>query len=153
TYVDRVGFKTFNERPVGTGPLRFVSQNKGDQCLFEANADYWGGRLDVDRVVFRAVPDPARRAALLLRGAADLIAPLSPDDVPRIAADRSTQVVSVLYAGLYVLAVNVWMPPLNDPLIRQALSLAIDRPGILKEFWGGRGVVPNGPIPQGDRLH
>ncbi|HMH75750.1 MAG TPA: ABC transporter substrate-binding protein, partial [Candidatus Udaeobacter sp.] len=58
-----------------------------------------------------------------------------------------------LYAGLYVLAVNVWVPPLNDPLIRQALSLAIDRETIVKELWRGRGLVPNGPIPRGDDLH
>ena len=152
-YVDRVGFKAFNERPVGSGPLRFVSRSKGDQCLFDANPDYWGGRVDVDQVVFKSVPDPERRVDLLLRGAADLIVPLAPEHGPRVASDPSTQVAGVLYAGLYVLAVNVWVPPLNDPMIRQALSLAIDRETIVKELWRGRGVVPNGPIPRGDRLH
>jgi peptide/nickel transport system substrate-binding protein len=62
-------------------------------------------------------------------------------------------VASVLYAGLYVLAVNVWVSPLSDPLIRQALSLAVDRDTMVKELWRGRGVVPNGPIPQGEDLH
>jgi peptide/nickel transport system substrate-binding protein len=152
-YIDRVGFKAFNERPVGSGPLRFVSRSKGDQCLLDANPDYWGGRIDVDRVVFQSVPDPERRVDLLLRGAADLIVPLAPEHGPRVASGPSTQVAGVLYAGLYVLAVNVWVPPLNDPMIRQALSLAIDRETIVKELWRGRGVVPNGPIPRGDRLH
>lgn len=41
-YIDRVGFKAFNERPVGSGPLRFVSQSKGDRCVLDANSDYWG---------------------------------------------------------------------------------------------------------------
>ncbi len=152
-YIDRVGFKAFNERPVGSGPLRFVSWSKGDQCLLDANPDYWGGRVDVDRVVFKSVSDPERRADLLLRGAADLIVPLTPEHGPRVASDPSLQVAEVLYAGLYVLAVNVWVPPLNDPTIRQALSLAIDRETIVKELWRGRGVVPNGPIPRGDSLH
>jgi peptide/nickel transport system substrate-binding protein len=152
-YIDRVGFKAFNERPVGSGPLRFVSWSKGDQCLLDANPEYWGGRIDIDRVVFKSVPDPERRVDLLLRGAADLIVPLAPEHGPRVASGPSTQVAGVLYAGLYVLAVNVWVPPLNNPMIRQALSLAIDRETIVKEFWRGRGVVPNGPIPRGDRLH
>ena len=152
-YIDRVGFKAFNERPIGSGPLRFVSRSNGEQCVFHANPDYWGGRIDVDRVVCRAVLDHTHRADLLLRGAADLIAPLAPEENLRVAADPSTQVVGVLYAGLYVLAVNVWVPPLNDPMIRQALSLAIDRQTIVKELWRGRGVVPNGPIPRGERLH
>src|SRR5262245_27145883 len=149
-YIDRVGFKGFDERPVGSGPLRFVSRSKGDNCLLDANPDYWDGRIDVDRVVFKAVPDHGRRVDLLLRGAADLIAPLAPEHSPRVAANPSSLVAGVLYAGLYVLAVNVWVPPLNDPTIRQALSLAIDRQTIVKELWRGRGVVPSGPIPRGD---
>ena len=152
-YMDRVGFKAFNERPVGSGPLRFVSRSRGDQCVLDANVDYWDGRVDVDRVVIKAVPDDTRRVDLLLRGGADLIVGLAPEHGLRVAADPSTQVAGVLYAGLYVLAVNVWVAPLNDPLIRQALSLAIDRETIVKELWRGRGLVPSGPIPRGDDLH
>jgi peptide/nickel transport system substrate-binding protein len=59
-------------------------------------------------------------------------------------------VVGALYAGLHVLVVNVWVAPLNHPLVRQALSLAIDRAAIVKDVWRGRGVVPSGPIPSGD---
>jgi peptide/nickel transport system substrate-binding protein len=152
-YIDRVGFKTFNEQPVGSGPLRLVSRTRGDRCVLDANLDYWEGRVDVDRVVFQSVPDPDRRVDLLLRGAADLVVPLAPDHAARVAANPTTRVASVFYAGLYVLAVNVWVSPLNDPLIRQALTLAIDRETIVKELWRGRGVLPNGPIPRGDDLH
>ena len=70
-----------------------------------------------------------------------------------MAAGPSTRVAGVLYAGLYVLAVNVWVAPLNDAPIRQALSLAIDRESIVKELWRGQGVVPNGPIPRGEPMH
>jgi peptide/nickel transport system substrate-binding protein len=55
-----------------------------------------------------------------------------------------------LYAGLYVLAVNSKRPPLDNPLVKQALSLAIDRELIVKELWKGRGIVPSGPIAKGD---
>jgi peptide/nickel transport system substrate-binding protein len=61
--------------------------------------------------------------------------------------------VGAPYAGLYVLMVNVWVAPLNHPLVRQALSLAIDRETIVKELWRGRGLVPSGPIPRGDAHH
>ncbi len=152
-YVDRVGFKAFNERPMGSGPLRFGAWTRGDRCVLEANADYWGGRVDVDRVVFRWVPDPERRVDMLLRGEVDLITALAPSLGRRVAADPATQVQGVLYAGLYVLMVNVWVPPLNHPLVRQALSLAIDRAALVKELWHGRGRVPSGPILPGDAHH
>ena len=152
-YIDRVGFRVFNERPMGSGPLRFGSWSRGDRCVLEAAADYWGGRVDVDRVVFRWIPEAERRVDLLLRGDVDLITALAPALGRRVAADPATQVQGVLYAGLYVLMVNVWVRPLNHPLVRQALSLAIDRASIVKEFWHGRGLAPNGPIPRGDNLH
>jgi len=101
-YVDRVGFKAFNERPVGSGPLRFVSRSRGDQCVLDANPDYWDGRVDVDRVVIKSVPDHERRVDLLLRGGADLIVPLAPEHGPRVASNPSTQVAGVLYAGLMI---------------------------------------------------
>src|SRR5207245_11509509 len=52
--------------------------------------------------------------------------------------------------GLYVLAVNSKVPPLDNPLVKQALSLAVDRDLIVKELWRGRGIVPSGPIAKGD---
>jgi peptide/nickel transport system substrate-binding protein len=149
-YIDRVGFTVFNQRPVGTGPLRFVSWTKGDRCVLAANPDYWGGRLDVERVTVRAVPQPRARVEALLHGEADLITRLATDHSERVASHPSTRVVGALYAGLYVLLVNVWVPPLNDRLVRQALSLAIDRETLVKELWRGRGLVPSGPIPRGD---
>src|SRR5207244_2177244 len=59
-------------------------------------------------------------------------------------------VAGALYAGLYVLAVNSKVPPLDNPLVKQALSLGVDRELIVKELWRGRGIVPNGPIAKGD---
>ena len=149
-YIERVGFTVFNQRPVGTGPLRFVSWRPGDRCVFAANADYWDGPLDVDHVILRPVPGPSARVEALIRGDADLITRLAPQHADRVAADPATRVVSALYAGLYVLLVNTWVRPLNNPQVRKALSLAIDRDALVKLVWRGRGSVPSGPIPRGD---
>src|SRR5262245_17241880 len=62
-YVEAAGTDEFNKKPVGTGPVRFVSWTKDDKLVLEANPDYWGGRIDADRVVFRAVPETAPRIA------------------------------------------------------------------------------------------
>jgi peptide/nickel transport system substrate-binding protein len=42
------------------------------------------------------------------------------------------------------------VPPLNNPLVKQAMLLAVDREAIVKELWRGRGIVPSGPIAKGD---
>ena len=67
-----------------------------------------------------------------------------------MTGNASTRVAGALYAGLYVLAVNSKVKPLDNPLVKQALSLAIDREAIVKELWRGRGIVPSGPIAKGD---
>src|SRR5882672_9366667 len=149
-YVEAVGPDKFNEAPVGTGPLRFVSWTKDDKAVFDANPDYWGGRVDFDRLVVRALPEMAPRVAALLKGEVDLITQVPPDQGERVKANASTTVAGALYGGLYVLAVNSKRPPLDNPLVKQALSLAIDRETIVKELWRGRGVVPSGMIAKGD---
>ena len=149
-YLESVGAEAFNAKPIGTGPVRFVSWTKDDRLVLEANPDYWGGKIEVDRINFRSIPETAPRLAALLKGEADVITQLPPDHYDRINANASTQVRGALYAGLYVLAVNSKRPPLDNPLVKQALSLAIDRDSIVKELWRGRGIVPSGPIAKGD---
>ncbi|MBI3625916.1 MAG: twin-arginine translocation signal domain-containing protein, partial [Candidatus Rokubacteria bacterium] len=149
-YLEAVGNDAFNAKPVGTGPVRFVSWVKDDKLVLEANPDYWGGRIDTDRVIVRAIPEAAPRIAALLKGEVDVITQLPPDHGERVAGNAATKVQGALYAGLYVLAVNSKRPPLDNPLVKQALSLAIDRDAIVKELWRGRGIAPSGPIAKGD---
>jgi peptide/nickel transport system substrate-binding protein len=149
-YLESVGNDAFNAKPIGSGPVRFTSWVKDDRAILEANPDYWGGKIDMDRWIMRPIPETAPRIAALLKGEVDAITQLPPDQEDRIAANPTTRVAGALYAGLYVLAVNSKRPPLDNPLVKQALSLAIDREAIVKELWRGRGVVPNGPIAKGD---
>ncbi len=149
-YLEQVGAEQFNAKPIGTGPVRLASWAKDDKAVLDANPDYWGGKIDVDRVVFRPIPETAPRVAAVLKGEVDAITQLPPDQWDRVNQNASTRGVGALYAGLYVLAVNSKVKPLDNPLVKQALSLAIDREAIVKDLWRGRGIVPNGPIAKGD---
>jgi peptide/nickel transport system substrate-binding protein len=70
-YFEKVGAAEFNAKPVGTGPLKLLEWAKDDHSNFEVVKDWWGGRLDFDKVTFRPVPEPAARIAALLKGEAD----------------------------------------------------------------------------------
>ena len=69
-YVEASGNDTFNAKPVGTGPVRFVSWVKDDKLTVEANSDYFGGKPDFDRLIVRAIPETAPRIAATIRGCA-----------------------------------------------------------------------------------
>ena len=149
-YLKSVGPDAFNLKPVGTGPVKFGSWTKDDKAVLEANGDYWGGKPDLDRMIFRAIPETAPRIASLLKGEVDIITQLPPDHGDRVTANAATRVAGALYAGLYVLAVNSKVKPLDNPLVKQALALGVDRDAIVKELWRGRGIVPNSMIAKGD---
>src|SRR5690606_10660303 len=46
---------TFATTPIGTGPYKFVSWNRGVEVVLEANEDYWGGAPGIDRVIVRPI--------------------------------------------------------------------------------------------------
>src|SRR5262249_36327695 len=143
-YFEPVGADKFNAKPIGTGPVKFVSLRKDDQLVVEALTDYFGGRVKFKLRLFRPLPETYARVAALLKGEVDMISKLPPDQMEQVRNHPSTKVESALFAGQYVLAVNSKRPPLDNPLVKQALSLAIDRELILKELWHGQGIVPNG---------
>src|SRR5215468_1504513 len=102
-YTESAGADGFNAKPVGTGPVRFVSWVKDDKLVLDANGDYWGGKPDFDRMIVRAIPETSPRVAALLKGEVDVITQLPPDQSEKVNANSSTRVTGALYAGLYVL--------------------------------------------------
>ncbi|MGE3913770.1 MAG: ABC transporter substrate-binding protein [Chloroflexota bacterium] len=149
-YFERVGAAEFARRPVGSGPYRFVEWLKDDRLLLERFNEYWGGRAAVERVIFMPRPEVAPRIAALLVGEADLVTGVPADQIDVVNRSGRAHIDGALYNGIHVLAVNSTVPPLDNPLVKQALSLAIDRETIIKTVHRGQGVVPNGLIAQGD---
>ena len=150
-YFEKVGADEFNAKPVGSGPLKFVEWVKDDHLTMEANKEWWGGKLGVERVTVKPMPEAASRVAALLKGEADIITQLPPDDVERVNKSANAQALGVPYAGLYTLAtVYTRAFPLNNNYFHQAMSLAIDRESIARDLFRGRGNVPSGIYPQGD---
>jgi peptide/nickel transport system substrate-binding protein len=149
-YFQKVGDDEFNAKPVGSGPVKFASWVKDDRMILDANAAYWGGKIDVDQVIFRPLPELAARVGALLKGEVDIITKIPPDQMERVVKAPNTKIEGVLYGGLYCLSVASQKPPLDNKFFRQAMSLAIDRELIVKELWRGQGAVPNSMVIKGD---
>jgi peptide/nickel transport system substrate-binding protein len=144
-YYTKVGADEFNAKPVGTGPLKLLERVKDDHTTFEANKDWFGGKLAFERITYKPMPEPAARVAALLKGEADIITVLPPDDIERVEKSANAEAVKVPLIGLYVLATNYKRPfPMDNKEFHKALSLAIDREAIVKDLWRGMGIVPNG---------
>ncbi len=149
-YFNEVGAEAFNAAPVGTGPVRFVERVPDDHLTLARYDDYWGEPIAFETVIFRPIPETAARIAALQTGEVDIITKVPPDQVEQVRNLENARVEQVRYNGLYVLAVNSKVPPLDNPLVKQALSLGIDRQLIVDELWSAQGTVPTGPVVEGD---
>ena len=94
-YVQKVGNEKFNVEPMGSGPYRFVSWQKGVRVTLAANESYWRGRPPFKTVTFQMVPDTATRIANLKTGRADIIRQLNPDDAASLKGESRLQILSV----------------------------------------------------------
>ena len=135
--VERVGQEAFIQSPVGSGPYRFVSWQRGSRVILAANTSYWGEKPSFARVEFSAVPDAATRIANLRTGRSDLAVTLNPDHVAELSADRRAQPVTVLTERVAVLRINTLAGPLADLRLRRAVWHAIDRDLIVQTLLGG----------------
>ena len=110
-YFEKVRDDEFNAKPIGTGPVKLASWVKDDRMILDANADYWGGKLAVNQIIFRPLPELAARVGALLKGEVDIITKVPPDQMDRIAKAPTTKIEGVLYGGLYCLSVTTQSRP------------------------------------------
>ncbi len=139
----------FNAAPVGNGPFRFVSRRANDRWVFEANPDYpagLGGPPLVDRLVWRIVPDNAAQVTELRVGEVDLALQPRPDQARELAARAGIRAVYKPSRRFTFVAWNGLRAPLDDPRVRRALALAIDRGEILQGLRDGLGEPGVGPV-------
>lgn len=131
----------FNRNPVGNGPFRFVSWTPNQQVVLEANADFVFGRPHLDRVVFRVVPEQTTQLTELLTNRIDFMRAVPPAESERVEASTNTRLHQYSSRSYTFLAWNTDNPLFEDPQVRQALSLAINRQQIVDALLYGYGEV------------
>jgi ABC-type transport system substrate-binding protein len=129
------------ENMIGTGPYMLESWNRGDSIVFKRFDDYWGDAPNADTVVFRWSTEGAARLLELQSGTVDGIDNPSPDDFEVIAEDDSLalyerQAINIFYVGL----TNTF-EPFNDPMVRQAIAMGLDRQRLVDNFYPAGSAV------------
>ena len=141
---------TFFQKPIGTGPFRFVSWTHGDQITMAANPSYWKpGIPKVERVTFRFIPELSTRAAGVRSGELSLIDRVTPDLVQTLKGSRGVRVLDVPAIEAQRWIFQLAKDPVKDIRVRRAISLAIDRQAIIKDLLLGYGRPVVSPIPPG----
>ena len=120
---------------IGTGPLKLVNWDQGNEIVFERNDDYWGEPSIEQTVILRWNSEAAARATELRAGAIDGMKFANPDDIPVFRADPNFNLIDIPpLTGVYV-AMSNYFAPLNDVRVRKAIAMGIDRQRIVDNFF------------------
>ncbi len=136
------------ERPVASGPWRFVEWSHDDYLLLAANESYWGGRPESDTLRVRIIPEPLTQAAEFEFGQLAVVeVPFS--ETRRWEAEHAAELQRRPALRALYLAINTTRGPLRDVRVRQALNYGVDAETMLRTIMAGRGVRAAGAIPPG----
>ena len=143
---------------IGTGPYKFVSWTPKDQLVLDRFDGYWGPKEPWARHVRKEIPNDAARVAQLKAGQVDLIVRVPASDVATLKQDAKLTVVTI--DTVYVFNMELDMRdkapqvsakdgsplaknPMQDPKVREAIDLAIDRKTLAGIAMEGLGKAQN----------
>ena len=136
------------DRPIGTGPYKFVSFAVDDHVTLESFPDYFRGAPANGGVVLKVVPDEIMRALELRKGTVDMVVnDLSPDVVHQLAAQKAVTIAEAPGTDYAYVGVNMRDPILKDRRVRHALGHAIDRQAIVDHLRRGLARPAVGVLP------
>jgi len=133
--------------PIGTGPFVFRGYKKDALIRYVANKDYWMGKAPIDKLVFAITKDPAVRYAKLKKGECHIMPYPNPADLEEMQKDKDINLMSQEGLNVGYLAYNALKPPFDNPKVRKALNMAINKEAIIEAVFQGAGKVAKNPIP------
>jgi len=152
-YPCHVSPRDMRSHPIGTGPFRFVEFRPDEHITVTRNPDYWKkGRPYLDGIEYTIIKDVSTRLLSFIAGKDDIYFGVTIpqlEDVKKEAPDANCQVVTANVARN--LLVNRNKPPFDNPDLRRAISLSLDRQAFIDILAEGQGDVGGimQPAPSG----
>lgn len=136
-----------DNQPIGTGPFQFVSYQKDAMIRYSAHPSYWAGKTPLDRLIFAITPDSSVSYQKVQSGECHLMPYPNPADITSMRSNPDINLMEKEGLNVGYLAFNTQMAPFDNPVVRKALSMAIDRSAIIDAVFQGAGTIAKNPIP------
>ncbi|WP_294612770.1 ABC transporter substrate-binding protein [uncultured Roseovarius sp.] len=136
-----------NQKPIGTGPFALQAYQKDAVIRYLRHDGYWGDKAKVQSLIFAITPDASVRYQKVQAGECHVMAYPNPADVQ--AMKDAEDIVVMEQEGLNVgyLAYNTKVAPYDNPKVRKALNMAIDKQAIIDVVFQGSGQIAKNPLP------
>ena len=139
----------YPNHPVGTGPFRFASWDRGQRVVLEKNPAYWKYPVKAERVIYRPIVEDQARLTELLTGGLDLIVGVPADNVGQLEKNPKITLLKQVGAHVWYLGMNNQKKPFDDKRVRQALNYAVNKDAIVNDVLKGTGAASKGPVLPG----
>ncbi len=137
----------YNSLPVGIGPFTFERWDRSKQVVLAANPLYWRGRPKLDKIIYKIIPDRNALLSQLEAHSVDMWYQFSGAYLARIQALPAYTVFRQPSYAYNHYDFNLTHPAVSDPLVRQALRLALNRQELVDKVEHGIGVVQDSATP------
>jgi peptide/nickel transport system substrate-binding protein len=142
-----LGPQKLAEKPIGTGPFKFVEWRRDERLVVERNPDYWAGPADVSRVTFRFIPEFSARMAALLSGEIDIMKDVPPHALDTVERSGRAKVRSTVSSRInYLALVNLKPGPMQDVRVRRAMNHAVNVDELITQVLRGNATKMCGPL-------
>ncbi|MFC7623608.1 ABC transporter substrate-binding protein [Microlunatus sp. GCM10028923] len=131
--------------PSCSGPFELTSYSSDGGAVLTRHAEYWGSPAELARIEIRKLNDPTARVNALISGEADYAFDVPTSTAATIATSPGLRLLEsgVADAGAFYFALNARVAPFDDPQVRRALKLAVDREQLVGVVLGDYGETGN----------
>ncbi len=149
---DIMGSK-FNTEPIGTGPYILKQLEFSKQIILEANPNYFEHKPKIDKIIFHVISDPMTRFLMLKSGQIDIetLEPMQYERQLGKTFKNSFTTLELPSHSYTYLGFNLRLKKFQDPRVRQALSLSIDRQKLIDILFLKHGNICTGPFLPGSK--
>jgi peptide/nickel transport system substrate-binding protein len=139
-----------NEKPVGSGPFKFVSYEPRSAIKFERNPNYFqAGKPYFETMEYRIISDVTALTDAVMSGEVNFSNEIPPKDWAAVSSNPELVTQAVEGSRYYWLLPNNQNKPLDNPKVRQAIGLALDRKALVTgAFFGQATPIVGGVIPK-----
>ncbi len=131
--------KTF----LGTGPFKLGSYTQNQGATFKANPGYWGGKPNIDAAQFSFYTSQQPQITALSGGNVDVIVQFVAQGAQALTNSTSYDIIKLKSSNHRELSMRCDQAPFNDPRVREAVALSLDRPAMVQALLQGLGQVAN----------
>lgn len=136
------------ENPVGTGPFKFEEWNRNNTITLSKNEEYWmEGKPYLDQVIYQVIPENSARLNALQTGEIDIVDGMNASDTTIVEDTDGMELIKRPSFNIGYMAFNMEKEPFDDPLVRKAINMAIDKEEIVDAFYNGLADPATSPLP------